>query len=337
MPKEINLYRFMKGRNEDNQDLITALEHMSKAAIIISDQLAGQLHLMSPSAESINLHGEIQHYLDQFAEQQFLNALTDSDSCFAVISEEQEDYIQLSSALSQRARYIIALDPLDGSSNIDVNVPVGSIFSIYDRFKSASPNHPAAVLQDSGSQVAAGYFLYGPATMLVMALSDQVNGFTLDRSLHEFILSHPDIRIPENGSIYSVNDGNYHQFDRGTQNYLRFCRQQEEFYGSAFTARYIGSMVADIHRTLFRGGIFLYPATTAAPSGKLRLAYECRPMAYIIEKAGGLANSGPKNILEIDLSSPHQRAPVVMGSAEMVRTAQNFLNSSLPVTCEQSF
>ncbi|RFZ91125.1 fructose-1,6-bisphosphatase [Mucilaginibacter conchicola] len=334
MSERITYQQFLYKHLRDQPGLTTLLESISNAAAGIAEELSRISFTGPADPGTVNLHGESRHHMDQYAETLFLTALSESRACFAVLSEEQTEMIQLTSALSQEAAYIIALDPLDGSSNIDVNIPVGSIFSIYDRFKTASPSHPAAVLQDMDGHIASGYVLYSTTTMIVLALPGLVTGFTLDSANGGFVLSHANIRIPDTGNIYSVNDGNYHDFDRGTQNYIRFCRQQKEFYERPFTARYVGSMVADIHRTLLKGGIFLYPATMALKEGKLRLAYECRPMAYIVEQAGGRASTGSKEILDLPLRSPHQRVPVVIGSEEMVNTAKRLLNACLPVNCE---
>jgi fructose-1,6-bisphosphatase I len=224
--------------------------------------------------------------------------------------------------VSRNAKYIVCVDPLDGSSNIDVNVSVGTIFSIYRRATFDKPPAEADFLQKGTAQVAAGYVIYGSSTMLVYTTQRGVNGFTLDPSIGEFCLSHPDMKCPETGSIYSVNEGNYAQFPEGVKRYIRYCQVEDDSTGRPYSSRYIGSLVADFHRNLLKGGIFIYPSTAKAPGGKLRLLYECNPLALIIEQAGGKASDGQHRILELMPTSLHQRTSLFIGSALMVTKAE---------------
>ncbi|MEQ9168501.1 MAG: class 1 fructose-bisphosphatase, partial [Fulvivirga sp.] len=213
-------------------------------------------------------------------------------------------------------RYVIAIDPLDGSSNIDVNVSIGTIFSIFRRVTPVgSPIQEIDVLQKGSEQVAAGYLLYGSSTMLVYTTGHGVNGFTYEPSLGEYFLSHPDMSIPENGSIYSINEGSFNSFADPVKDYVNYCKDQK------YSGRYIGSLVADFHRNLLKGGIYIYPATEKDKNGKLRLMYECNALAYIIEQAGGVASTGTERILEITPNELHQRVPFFVGSKNMVEEA----------------
>jgi fructose-1,6-bisphosphatase I len=257
-----------------------------------------------------NVQGEAQQKLDVIANIRFIRALKNGGEACAIISEEEEDIIYTG---NDHARYVVAMDPLDGSSNIDVNVSVGTIFSIYRR---VSPVGTRATLEDflqgGSKQVAAGYILYGSSTMLVYTTGSGVSGFTYDHSLGEFFLSHPEMVSPPQGGIYSCNEGNIGQFPAPVQQYLEALRDR------GHTARYIGSLVADFHRNLLKGGIYLYPPLPKAPEGKLRLLYECYPLAFLIEQAGGKACAGESRILDIPPTSLHQRSPLYIGSADMV-------------------
>ena len=258
---------------------------------------------------STNIQGEEVKKLDVIANEEFINSLSAGGDCCAIISEE-EDYIR---RLDPNAKYILAMDPLDGSSNIDVNAAIGTIFSIYRRVSPiGTPVTEKDCLQKGIHQVAAGYVIYGSSTMLVYTTGNGVNGFTLDTSIGDFCLSHPNLTTPKSGKIYSVNEGNYNQFSAGIQTYIQRCKDR------SMSARYIGSMVADFHRNLIKGGVFMYPATEKAPNGKLRLMYECNPMAFLTEQAGGKASTGAIRILEVEPTELHQRVPVLMGSADMV-------------------
>lgn len=277
-----------------------------------------------------NSHGESQKKLDVFANEQFISALTAGGECCIVVSEENDEPIYINSEVSKNAKYVVAIDPLDGSSNIDVNVSVGTIFSIYRRISTSGPAQLSDALQNGTEQVAAGYVVYGSSTMLVYTTGKGVNGFTLDPSIGEFCLSHPDMSMPKDGYIYSLNEGNYVHFPQGVKKYLKYCQEEDEATRRPYSSRYIGSMVADLHRNLLKGGIFIYPSTASAPNGKLRLVYECNPMAFIIEQAGGRATNGFKRILDTEVESLHQRSPIFLGSENMVLKVEEFMREYCP-------
>lgn len=277
-----------------------------------------------------NSHGESQKKLDVFANEQFISALTVGGECCIVVSEENDEPIYINSEISPNAKYIVAIDPLDGSSNIDVNVSVGTIFSIYRRLSTDEPAQLKDALQNGTEQVAAGYVVYGSSTMLVYTTGKGVNGFTLDPSIGEFCLSHPDMSMPKDGYIYSLNEGNYVHFPQGVKKYLKYCQEEDASTNRPYSSRYIGSMVADLHRNLLKGGIFIYPSTASAPNGKLRLVYEGNPMAFIIEQAGGRATNGFKRILDTEVESLHQRSPIFLGSENMVLKVEEFMREYCP-------
>jgi fructose-1,6-bisphosphatase I len=276
--------------------------------------------------DNVNVQGEQQKKLDVFANDQFIAALKAGGQCAAIASEENDEIIILDNPISNKARYVVAIDPLDGSSNIESNVSIGTVFSIYRRI--TEPGAPATVedlLQPGTDLLASGYIIYGSSTMLVYTTGHGVNGFTLDPSVGLFILSHPGIRYPNAGTIYSVNESNYMSFPEGVKEYIRYCHEEDKASNRPYITRYIGSMVADIHRNLLVGGIFLYPGTKKNPNGKLRLLYECKPIAFIAEQAGGKASNGTKRILEIHPSSVHERSPLFVGPADMVEKIEEFL------------
>ena len=308
-------------------ELSRLLRDIGIAAKIVNREVnkAGLMDILG-SAGAVNIQGECQQKLDVFANEQFISALSSGGECCIVISEESEDIIPINSPVSKTAKYIVAIDPLDGSSNIDVNVPVGTIFSIYRRTSIAGLASLDDVLQPGVKQVAAGYIIYGSSTMLVYTTGKGVNGFTLDPSIGEFCLSHPRMMIPEQGYIYSINEGNYVHFPEGVKKYIKFCQVEDKDTNRPYTSRYIGSMVADLHRNLIKGGIFIYPVTANAPKGKLRLVYECNPMAFIIEQAGGKASDGYNRILEIPVTALHQRSAIFIGSEQMVCKAEEMMN-----------
>jgi fructose-1,6-bisphosphatase I len=264
-----------------------------------------------------NNHGEEQQKLDIVANVRFTRALKLGGEVCAIASEEDEEMIDTG---NHNGKYVVAIDPLDGSSNIDVNVAVGTIFSIYRRISPAgtAPTQED-ILQKGTNQVAAGYILYGSSTMLVLTSGAGVDGFTYEPSLGEYYLSHPNMRMPSNGKIYSVNESSFAGFPPGVQDYIRYCHEHN------FSARYIGSFVADFHRNLLKGGIFMYPESLKSPEGKLRLMYECFPLAFIVEQAGGKASQGGKRILDIEPKRLHQRSPLYIGSAEMVESLEKHL------------
>jgi fructose-1,6-bisphosphatase I len=272
-----------------------------------------------------NIQGETVKKLDVYANEQFIAALGSGGETCAIASEENDDLVPITTKVSKNAKYIVCVDPLDGSSNIDVNVSVGTIFSIYRRAAFDKPPAEIDFLQQGTAQVAAGYVIYGSSTMLVYTTQRGVNGFTLDPSIGEFCLSHPDMKCPETGSIYSVNEGNYTQFPEGVKQYIRYCQIEDHASSRPYSSRYTGSLVADFHRNLLKGGIFIYPSTAKAPKGKLRLLYECNPLALIIEQAGGKASDGQRRILELMPTSLHQRTSLFIGSARMVTKAEEFM------------
>ena len=273
-----------------------------------------------------NIQGEQQQKLDVYADETFMHALEAQGQVCGLASEEQENFVQFESHVAQNGNYVVMIDPLDGSSNIDVNVSIGTIFSIYRR---VSPvGHPLEMrdfLQKGDLQVAAGYVIYGSSTMLVYTTGNGVNGFTLDPSLGTFYLSHANMQIPKKGIIYSINEGNYPHFTDGMKKYIAHCKDLNTESNRPYSARYIGSLVADFHRNMLKGGIFMYPGTTQAPNGKLRLLYECNPFAMIAEQAGGKATDGNGRIMEIDPKGLHQRVPYFTGSEDMVDDVVRFL------------
>ena len=274
---------------------------------------------------AMNVQGESVKKLDVFANDEFISALGSGGECCAITSEENEEVVDISNDFNQDAKYVICIDPLDGSSNIDVNVSIGTIFSIYRRRSSSGKAVIEDFLQPGTEQVAAGYVIYGSSTMLVYTTGKGVNGFTLDPSIGEFCLSHPDMRIPASGKIYSVNEGNLVHMPEGVRTYINYCQQEDKGTGRPYSSRYIGSLVADFHRNLLKGGIYMYPPTSRAPEGKLRLLYEANPLAWIVEQAGGKASDGRSRILELQPSSLHQRTPLFIGSADMVNMVEQFI------------
>ncbi|HUR66428.1 MAG TPA: class 1 fructose-bisphosphatase [Chitinophagaceae bacterium] len=277
-------------------------------------------------AGTINVQGEEVMKLDVFANNQFTGVLRHGIACAGIASEELDDFVPFDDAKSVKSKYICMFDPLDGSSNIDVNVSIGTIFSVYRR---VTPMGTVVTkedfLQQGNKQVAAGYVVYGSSTMLVYATRRGVNGFTLDPSIGEWSLSHPDIKCPEKGKIYSVNHGNFFQYDEKVRSYINTCQKKDKTNGGPYTQRYIGSMVSDVHRNLIKGGIFMYPGTTEKPNGKLRLLYECNPFAFIVTVAGGKATNGKERILDVLPTELHQRTPMFIGSKLMMEELENHM------------
>lgn len=311
-------------------ELSRLLRDIGIASKIVNREVnkAGLMDILG-EAGTMNIQGESQKKLDVFANEQFISALQSGGECCIVASEENDEFVYIDGEVSKDAKYIVAIDPLDGSSNIDVNVAVGTIFSIYRRKSLTGRATLADVLQKGTEQVAAGYVIYGSSTMLVYTTGKGVNGFTLDPSIGEFCLSHPKMRIPKDGTIYSINEGNYVHFPEGVKKYLKYCQVEDSTTSRPFTSRYIGSMVADIHRNMIKGGVFIYPTTSSAPNGKLRLVYECNPMAFIIEQAGGRATDGYNRILEKDVHSLHQRSAIFIGSENMVKKAESLMSQNI--------
>lgn len=314
------LDRFIKNNQDDFQyasgELSQLLRDIALASKVVNREVnkAGLIDIMGPMG-SLNSGGEQQQKLDVLADIRFTRALTKGGEVCALISEENETFTDL----NNNGKYVIAIDPLDGSSNIDVNVSIGTIFSIYRRVSQVgTPISDADILQKGTEQVAAGYILYGSSTMLVYTTGNGVNGFTYESSLGEFFLSHPNMIAPEEGKIYSVNEGLANSFDERATKYIRHCKD------SGYSSRYIGSLVADFHRNLLKGGIYFYPATAKDKNGKLRLMYECNALAFISEQAGGLATDGKNRILNIQPESLHQRVPFYVGSKKMVGKAMGY-------------
>ncbi|NOW94244.1 class 1 fructose-bisphosphatase [Mucilaginibacter sp. SG564] len=307
-------------------ELSRLLRDIGIAAKIVNREVnkAGLMD-MQGEAGSTNVQGESQQKLDIYANEQFITALKSGGECCIVASEENEEIVMLDTDVSLDAKYIVAIDPLDGSSNIDVNVSVGTIFSIYRRQSTSGRATLTDVLQKGVNQVAAGYVIYGTSTMLVYTTGKGVNGFTLDPSIGEFCLSHPDMKIPKTGIIYSINEGYYVHFPQGVKSYIKYCQVEDEATHRPYSSRYVGSMIADLHRSVIKGGIFIYPVTAATPGGKLRLVYECNPMSFVIEQAGGRATDGKNRIMELDVTSLHQRTPIFIGSEQMVLKAEEFM------------
>lgn len=277
-------------------------------------------------AGSVNVQGEDVKKLDIYANNQFMGALKHGIACAGLGSEELDEIVIFDDEVSNNSKYVVLIDPLDGSGNIDVNVSIGTIFGIYRRVsEKGQPCTREDFLQAGSRQVAAGYIVYGSSTMLVYATRRGVNGFTLDPSIGEFCLSHPDIKCPDKGKIYSVNHGNFFQYDEEVRNYIHCCQRKTKSDGGPYTQRYIGSMVADVHRNLIKGGIFMYPGTTDKPKGKLRLLYECNPFAFITEVAGGKATDGKQRILDIKPTELHQRTPLFIGSKGMMEELEGYL------------
>lgn len=273
-----------------------------------------------------NIQGEQQQKLDMYANDIFKNALIARGEVCGIASEEEDHFVFFDNQRSRNGSYIVLMDPLDGSSNIDVNVSVGTIFSIYRRISPpGSPVQMEDFLQEGRKQVAAGYVIYGSSTMMVITTGNGVHGFTYDPSIGVFCLSHEALTTPKTGRIYSINEGNYIKFPAGVKQYLKYCQEEDEATDRPYTARYIGSLVADFHRNLLKGGIYIYPQTAQAPSGKLRLLYECNPIAFLAEQAGALATDGYDPILDMKPTELHQRVPFFTGSPEMMAKAHSFM------------
>ncbi len=305
-------------------ELSRLLSDIGIAAKIINREVsqAGLVDIIGRTGQT-NVQGEEVQKLDEFANEQLLSALSSGGECCVMASEENESILPVKNNIAADAKYVVNFDPLDGSSNIDVCAPIGTIFAIYRRKttkEEGCANKDA--LQKGREQVAAGYVLYGSSAMLIYTTGNGVNGFTLDPSIGEFCLSHPDINMPKDASIYSINEGNWHDYSEGIQQYLTNCKSGRNNKGKPYKARYIGSLVADIHRTLLKGGVFLYPATKKDPKGKLRLVYEANPMAFIIEQAGGVAIDGEQPILDKVPQDLHERTPLIIGSENMVKEVQ---------------
>jgi fructose-1,6-bisphosphatase I len=332
MSKLITLNEFiLKGKEhhpEAKGDFVRLLNDIVIASKIVGRDVrkAGLVKDILGAQGNTNVQGEEQQKLDMVAHNAFVNAFAFGGVVCGIASEENEDYIAFDTDESKKAKYVVLFDPLDGSSNIDVNVSIGTIFSIYKRI--SNPGTKAELkdmLQHGEKQVASGYVLYGSSTMLVYTTGSGVNGFTLDPSVGEFCLSHPNMKMPEDGRLYAMNEGNIHVCEKGVAEYIAYCQSNKNQTGKPYSGRYIGSLVADFHRNLIKGGIYIYPNTPAAPEGRLRLLYECNPLAFIAEQAGGLATTGRSRIMDIEPSQLHERAPLFIGSKNMVLKAMSYL------------
>jgi len=303
------------------------IRDLSIAGKIINRNIrrAGLLDVFGASGE-INVQGEVQKKLDVIADEEIVRALRKGGECCLIGSEEQPETISIGNASTSVGRYAVYFDPLDGSSNTDVNASVGTIFSVYRLPEGSDPSNVLDVaLQPGSRQVAAGYIAYGSSTMLVYTTGSGVNGFTLDPEIGEFVLSHPEIRIPDAAKMYSVNEADIEDFEPGIRRFLTWLKRTDENGHRAIRHRYIGAFVSDFHRNLLTGGIYMYPATASSPAGKLRLMYEANPLAYIVEQAGGCATTGTKRILDITPDDLHQRVPLFIGNTHLVRKLEGFL------------
>lgn len=307
-------------------ELSKLINALRLAAKVVNHEVnkAGLVDILGAAGE-INIQGESQQKLDVMAHEKFIQTLKNREIVCGIASEEEEDFISINSHDEQHQnKYVVLIDPLDGSSNIDVNVSVGTIFSIYRRITpSGTPVTLEDFLQPGINQVAAGYIIYGTSTMLVYTTGHGVNGFTLNPAIGTFYLSHPNMTFPESGKIYSVNEGNYIHFPQGVKDYIKYCQMEEG--DRPYTSRYIGSLVSDFHRNMIKGGIYMYPKSSVNAAGKLRLLYECNPMAFLAEQASGKASDGYRRIMEIQPTELHQRVPFICGSRNMVEKAEEFM------------
>ncbi len=318
---------------EATGELSSLLWDLSLATKVISLEVnkAGLVDILGFTGDE-NIHGEKVKKLDMFAHETMIKAMDHGGHLCVMASEEEDDIIHIPKN-KRIGKYVLLFDPLDGSSNIDANVSIGTIFSIYRRISpNGTPGTVEDCLQKGVEQVAAGYVIYGSSTMMVYTAGEGVHGFTLDPAFGEYLLSHPNIKTPKRGKIYSINEGNYKYWHPGLKKYIKFLQKDEDPNEKPYSARYIGSMVADIHRNLLYGGIFIYPEDIRHPNGKLRLMYECNPMAFIVEQAGGRASDGKIRMLEKQPTSIHQRTPVYIGSEEDVLTVEKFLHEEENVT-----
>ena len=320
---------------ENQKDFPYAKGELS--ALLSSIRLAGKMVNQAISKAGLseilgkignqNIQGEEQAKLDVMANDVFISTLKNRGEICGIASEELDDFLIFDEPMHQNAKYVILIDPLDGSSNIDVDITIGTIFSIYRRISPVgTPVTLEDFLQPGNAQVAAGYLIYGTSTMLVYTSGNGVNGFTFDPGIGSFFLSHPSIQIPEVGKIYSVNEGNYIHFPTGVKKLIRWMQEEDQALSRPYSSRYTGSLVADFHRNMLLGGIYFYPQGTTAPTGKLRLLYECNPIAFITEQAGGLCTHGSQRILDIIPKELHQRVPFYCGSKNLMDKAHEFLN-----------
>lgn len=334
MERHITLGEFIIENQKDfpyaKGELSALLSSIRLAGKVVNQAInkAGLAEILGKAGKE-NVQGESQAKLDIMANDVFTETLRNRGVICGLASEELEDYLAFDDEIHKDAKYVVLMDPLDGSSNIDVDITVGTIFSIYRRI--SEPGTPVTLedfLQPGTNQVAAGYIIYGTSTILVYTTGNGVNGFTFDPGIGSFFLSHPDVKFPEHGRIYSVNEGNYVHFPTGVKKFIKWMQEIDEGDGRPFTARYTGSLVADFHRNMFLGGVYLYPTGTTSPKGKLRLLYECNPMAFIAEQAGGKATNGYERILELQPTELHERVPFFCGNKKMVEKAEEFLRNN---------
>lgn len=304
------------------------LHDLSLAAKLVWREVskAGLVNILG-TTDRMNVSGDVVKKLDEFADETIYKAMDHGGHLCVMASEENEDILHIPDEYPD-GKYVLLYDPLDGSSNIDANITIGSIFSIYRRLSTRGKGTLADCLQPGYKQVAAGYVIYGSSTMFVYTTGQGVHGFTLDPSVGEFLLSHENIRIPKKGKIYSLNEGNFCNWEERVQRYVQYLKEPDKATNRPYSLRYIGTMVGDSHRTLLYGGIFAYPGDKKNPDGKLRLMYECNPMAFIIEQAGGRSSNGKHSILQVKPTSLHQHTPVFMGSEEDVKLAEEFLQGT---------
>ena len=310
-------------------ELSRLINSIRLAAKVVNHEVnkAGLVDIIGAAGDT-NIQGEDQQKLDIYANEKFIQTLTNRNIVCGIASEEEDDFITINSQdENNQNKYVVLIDPLDGSSNIDVNVSVGTIFSIYRRVTPVgTPVTLEDFLQKGSEQVAAGYVIYGTSTMLVYTTGDGVNGFTLNPAIGTFYLSHPNMQFPEDGKIYSVNEGNYIHFPQGIKDYIKYCQMEEG--DRPYTSRYIGSLVSDFHRNMIKGGIYMYPRSSKNPNGKLRLLYECNPMAFIAEQANGKSSDGFIRTMDVEPTELHQRVPFLCGSKNMVEKAEEFMRSA---------
>ncbi len=311
-------------------ELSSLFNSIRLAAKVVNHEVnkAGLVDILG-AAGDVNVQGENQQKLDVYANNTFIQTLINRNIVCGIASEEEDDFISINSQdENHQNKYVVLMDPLDGSSNIDVNVSVGTIFSIYRRITPiGTPVTQEDFLQKGNQQVGAGYVIYGTSTMLVYTTGAGVNGFTLNPAIGVFYLSHPNMKFPLDGNIYSVNEGNYIHFPQGVKSYIKYCQMEEG--DRPYTSRYIGSLVSDFHRNMIKGGIYIYPSSSKYTTGKLRLLYECNPMAFLAEQAGGKASDGFTRILDLEPTELHQRVPFFCGSKNMVEKAEEFMQKSM--------
>lgn len=307
-------------------ELSRLINSLRLAAKVVNHEVnkAGLVDIIGTAGDQ-NIQGEDQQKLDVYANEAFIKTLTKRNIVCGIASEEEDDFISINSQdENHQNKYVVLIDPLDGSSNIDVNVSVGTIFSVYRRVTPVgTPVTIEDFLQKGNQQVAAGYIVYGTSTMIVYTTGHGVNGFTLNPAIGTFYMSHPNMQFPEDGNIYSVNEGNYIHFPQGIKDYIKYCQEEED--DRPYTSRYIGSLVSDFHRNMIKGGIYMYPESSKYPTGKLRLLYECNPMAFLAEQANGKASDGYQRIMDIQPTELHQRVPFICGSKNMVNKAEEFM------------